>query len=132
MQILRVFSQPKTEECEQKNRGFSDKFGVIMPGLDVYFLEMSAHISSKVAIDDSFGDKETMKIQILRLLFQDAHAFFRQFSILELSALVSLKVATKGLKYCYSSIIGLILNSEKRHVFKVIKTHDYFFCDTAF
>ena len=33
-----------------------------MPGLDVYFLEMSAHISSKVAIDDSFGDKETMKI----------------------------------------------------------------------
>ena len=35
---------------------------MIMPGSDIYFLEVSAHISLKVATDDSFRDKETMKI----------------------------------------------------------------------
>ena len=40
-----------------------------MPGADIYFLEVSAHVSLKVATDNSFRDKETMKIQILRLFF---------------------------------------------------------------
>ena len=50
------------EECDQKNRSFSDKFGMVMPGLDTYFLKMSAHVSLKVATDNSFRDKKTMKI----------------------------------------------------------------------
>ena len=33
-----------------------------MPSLDTYFLEVSAHVSFKVANGDSFRDKETMKI----------------------------------------------------------------------
>ena len=34
---------------------------MIMPGSDTYLLEVSAHVSLKVATDDSFRDKETMK-----------------------------------------------------------------------
>ena len=34
---------------------------MIMPGSDAYFLEVSAHVSLKVATDDSFRDKETVK-----------------------------------------------------------------------
>ena len=33
-----------------------------MPGSATYFLEVSAHVSLEVATDDSFRDKETMKI----------------------------------------------------------------------
>ena len=33
-----------------------------MPGADTYLLEVSAHVSLKVATDDSFRDKETMEI----------------------------------------------------------------------
>ena len=32
-----------------------------MPGSDKYFLEVSAHLSLKVATDDCFRDKETTK-----------------------------------------------------------------------
>ena len=38
-----------------------------MPGLDRYFLDVSAHLN--ITTDDSFRDKETMKIKILWLLF---------------------------------------------------------------
>ena len=33
-----------------------------MPGLHTCFLEVSAHVSLKVAIDDYFRDKETIEI----------------------------------------------------------------------
>ena len=33
-----------------------------MPGSDTYFLEVSTHVSLIVATDDSFRDKETVKI----------------------------------------------------------------------
>ena len=33
-----------------------------MSGSDTYFLEVSAQVSVKVATEDSFRDKETMKI----------------------------------------------------------------------
>ena len=33
-----------------------------MPGSYIYFLEVSSHISLKVATEDSFRDKETMEI----------------------------------------------------------------------
>ena len=38
-----------TEECVKKNWSFSDKFGMPLAGSDKYFLEMTAHNSSKVA-----------------------------------------------------------------------------------
>ena len=56
------FSKAKTEEWDQKSRRFSDKYGMVMPGLDTYFLEVNAHVSLKVATDDCFRDKESMKI----------------------------------------------------------------------
>ena len=60
--FLCCFYQGKTEECDQKNWNFFDKSGIIMPGSATYFLEVSAHVSLEVATDDSFRDKETMKI----------------------------------------------------------------------
>ena len=59
--FLGCFSKAKTGKCDQKNRSFSDKSGMIMPGSDTYFLEVCAHLSLKIATDDSFRDKETMK-----------------------------------------------------------------------
>ena len=31
---------------------------MIMPSSDTYFMEVKAHVSLKVATDDSFGDKD--------------------------------------------------------------------------
>ena len=56
-------------ECDQKYRSFSEKFGMIMLSSDRHFLEVRAHISLKVATDNSFRDKETMEIEILKLFF---------------------------------------------------------------
>ena len=36
-----------------------------MPGLDTCFLKVSTHVSLKVATNDYFRDKETIKISIL-------------------------------------------------------------------
>ena len=54
------FSWAETEEYDQKNWSFSDKFGMIMPYSDTCFLEVSTHVSLKVATDDSFTVKETI------------------------------------------------------------------------
>ena len=35
---------------------------MIMPDSDTYFLEVGAHVSLKVATDNSFRDKEIMEI----------------------------------------------------------------------
>ena len=48
--FLAYFSKAKTEECDRKNLRDWNKFGMLMPGLDTYFLEMSAHVSLRVAI----------------------------------------------------------------------------------
>ena len=56
------FSKAKTEDCDQKSWNFSNKHGMIMPGSDTYFLEVNAHVSLREATDDSFRDKESMKI----------------------------------------------------------------------
>ena len=50
------------EECDQKDWNISDKFAMIMPDSDTDFLEVGAHVSLKVATDNSFRDKETMEI----------------------------------------------------------------------
>ena len=62
LRFLGCFSKAKMEECDQKDWNISDKFAVIMPDSDKDFLEVSAHVSLKVATDNSFRDKETMEI----------------------------------------------------------------------
>ena len=59
--FLGCFSKTKTEQRDQKNWNFSDKYGMITPGSAIYFLEKSAHASLKVGTDDSFREKEAMK-----------------------------------------------------------------------
>ena len=56
------FSKAKTEECDLKSWNFSNKHGMIMPGSDTYFLEVCAHVSLKVATDNSFRGKKSNKI----------------------------------------------------------------------
>ena len=48
-----------------------------MPGSDTYFLEVSAHVSLKVATKDSFRDNETIKIYIFRLFLQSKNGGVR-------------------------------------------------------
>ena len=50
------------EERNQKDRSFSTKFRLLMAGSDTYFLEVSAHVSLKLATNNFFGDKETLKV----------------------------------------------------------------------
>ena len=42
-----------------KNRSLFDKFKMLVASSDTYFLEVSAHVSLKVATKDSFRDKKT-------------------------------------------------------------------------
>ena len=48
------FSKARTQECDQKKLSLSDKFGMLMSGLDIYFLEVSVHALLKVANKTSF------------------------------------------------------------------------------
>ena len=57
------FSKAKTEECEQKIRSFSAKFGMLLPGSDTYFLEVSVDDSLKVAIKGYFRGKKLWKFR---------------------------------------------------------------------
>ena len=51
--FLGCFSKEKKDKCDQKNQSFSDKFRMIIPSSDIYFLEANGHVCLKVAIDDS-------------------------------------------------------------------------------
>ena len=53
------------EECDQKKLRLAEKFGIPMPGLDTYFLEVSTHGLLKVATKSSFGGKLSKKIAFL-------------------------------------------------------------------
>ena len=57
------------EDCDQKPWSLANTFGMIIPGSETYFLEVSAHVFLKVVSDDFFRHKETMKIEIFRLFF---------------------------------------------------------------
>ena len=46
------------EEYDQKKLSLSDKFGMLISGLDTYFLEVSAHALLKVATKGSFRGKK--------------------------------------------------------------------------
>lgn len=47
------------DEGDQKNGSSSAKSGMILPGPDRYFLEVKAHVSSKVATKLSLRHKKT-------------------------------------------------------------------------
>ena len=68
--FLGYFSKVKTEECDEKNLGFSDKFGRSIPCSARYFLEVSAHVSLKVATKRYFmGNKIPTFLAFLRIFF---------------------------------------------------------------
>ena len=69
MNFLGFFSKEKKEECDQKKQSFSDKFGILMAGSDIFFLEVSARISLKVTTKDYSRDKKTMQTWLFRLFF---------------------------------------------------------------
>ena len=47
------------EEYYQKNFSFSNKFGMLIPGSNTNFLQVSAYVPLKVAINGSFRDNPT-------------------------------------------------------------------------
>ena len=112
--FLGYFFKAKTEECNQNNWSFFDKFRMFMVGSDTYFLEVSAHVSLKVATKDYLrGPKKSKNLALLSLSSktkrlecdQKDWSVFDQFGIsmpcsviyfLKVDARVSLKVATKG------------------------------------
>ena len=111
--FLDCFSKAKTEECDQRTLFFSDKLAMLMPCSNTYFLEVSAHVSLKVATKDYFRCKNSKDLALLFLSSklktwecdQKGWSVFDQFAIiisssatnfLETDARVSLKVATKG------------------------------------
>ena len=57
------------EECDQKNTSFSDKFGMLMPGLDTYFLKVSARVSLKAATKGFFRGQKIQKFSIAKVNF---------------------------------------------------------------
>ena len=56
------FFKAKTEQCDQKIRSFSDKYRMLLPGLAIYFLEVSAHVSLKVTTKGYCRGKQALKI----------------------------------------------------------------------
>ena len=60
--FLGWFFKEKKGRVRPKDWSFSDKFTMLMPASDTYFLEVSVHVSLKVATNDYFRDKESMKI----------------------------------------------------------------------
>lgn len=69
LEMKKYLSKAKTKECNQKNQISSDKLGMILPSSITCFLEISAHVTLKLVTINSFRDKKTLKIYILRLFF---------------------------------------------------------------
>ena len=51
----------KQMECDFKKLSFYNKFRIPMPGSNLYILEVSAHVSLKVAKNGSFRGKKNSK-----------------------------------------------------------------------
>ena len=59
-------------ECDQKNLSFSDKFGMLMPCSDTYFLEVSAHVSLELATKSSKVASKSLAFFTASLRIQSA------------------------------------------------------------
>ena len=62
--FLRLFFKVKTVECDQKVLSFSDESQMLIPFSAIYFLEVSARVSLKVATKSSFTGKKSPKFII--------------------------------------------------------------------
>ena len=60
--FLGYFSKAKMEECDLKSWIIFDQFGITIPCLATYFVEVGARLSLKVATKGSIRDKNTLKI----------------------------------------------------------------------
>ena len=67
--FLGGFCKSKTEECDHKNWIFSDEFEMLMPGSNTHFLEVSVHVSLKVATKGSFRGENVWKFSVLKAFF---------------------------------------------------------------
>ena len=68
--FLGYFSTAKTEQWDQKKLSLSDKFGMLISGLDTNFLEVSAHALLKVATETSFSGKKSENLAFLGYFFR--------------------------------------------------------------
>ena len=53
------------EKYDQKKLSLSDKFGMLLSGLDTYFLQLGARFPSNVATKAFFGGKKFQTLAIL-------------------------------------------------------------------
>ena len=58
------------EQCDQKKISLSDKFGMVISGLDTCFLEVSAHAILKVATETSFSEKKSENLAFSGYFFR--------------------------------------------------------------
>ena len=63
--FLGYFSKARTEECDQKELSWFDKFEMLMSGLDAYFLEANAHALLKIATKGSFRGWKSKNVAFL-------------------------------------------------------------------
>ena len=68
--FLGYFSKAQTEKCDQKKKSLSDKFGMVISGLDTCFLEASAHAMLKVATETSFSGKKSENLAFSGYFFR--------------------------------------------------------------
>ena len=68
--IFMLLFQSKTEQCDQKKLSWSNKSGMLISGLDTYFLEVSAHTLLKVATETSFSGKKSGNLAFLGYFFR--------------------------------------------------------------
>ena len=68
--IFMLLFQSKTEQCDQKNLSWSNKSGMLISGLDTYFLEVSAHTLLKVATETSFSGEKSGNLAFLGYFFR--------------------------------------------------------------
>ena len=62
---MRLLFQRKNGVLRPKKLSLSDKFGMLMSGLDTYFPEMSAHALLKAATKSSFRGKKSENLAYL-------------------------------------------------------------------
>ena len=90
--FLGYFSKAQTEQCDQKKISLSDKFGMLISGLDTYFREVSAHALLKVATETSFNGKKSENLAFLGYFFRSKNGgvWLVFFIILERSYVVQI------------------------------------------
>ena len=69
IQIFRLFSNVKTEDCDQKFWNIFDQFAITIPCSDTCFLEVGARLSLKVATKGSIRGKKNSENLEMKITF---------------------------------------------------------------